>query len=224
MSEKVSRQLFDLESPLSQAGRCLDLWLAEEGLSLDPRRRRRAIALIARYFHNEENLSDQLVLSFLRHFSGFGDIDMDDAGAVRREVARLLKGAIQRPGAVAEVNGRGSGAACLAVLVTGVFMIACGVMGYEAGQPVTLAESVELRQLVDHVVDLEKARGLQDVSHQRVWADLKRPLAVSRYQDMSRSEYRASRKLLEQRLRRMNAESSELLPELFSGNGSRGGT
>lgn len=208
MVGSLQKSPFDVESPLAQAGRCLDLWLGEESLFLDPRHRKRTAALIARYFHNEEVLSDQLILSFLRHFSGFGEVDLDDAGAVRREIGRLLKTALPRPGTrgLAEKDSVGNVGIYVSALILGGLMIAWGAVGYAAGQPVTLAEVTELRLLVARVVDVEKAHGMTTVSHQKVWSELKKPLAVSRYQDMSRADYRASRRLLETRLERLETE------------------
>ena len=41
---------FDVAAPLTQAARCLDIWLCEEKKRIDPLKKERLSALLARYF------------------------------------------------------------------------------------------------------------------------------------------------------------------------------
>ena len=81
---------FEMDAPLAQAARCLDLWLKEEGRDLSPRQRQKAAALIARYFFYEDCTTDALIMSFLRHYAGFRAIDMEDPASVRQALKTVL--------------------------------------------------------------------------------------------------------------------------------------
>lgn len=204
---KVERMpVFNMEAPLAQAARCLDLWLAEEKLSLDPRKKRRVAALIARYFYNEDILTDQLIMSFLRHYSGWHDVDMEDVGAVRQEIKRVLDETEPVPGHVNSNAGEEKNRAAffyIVALLLGAAMIFTGVGLSTQDVPVTRAEQEQLRLLVDHVVDLEKQAHGVNISHQKVWSEIKKPLTVRSYQDMGRKDYEESRARLLQKIQQL---------------------
>ena len=206
-------QLFDMEAPLEQALRCLDLWLAEEKLFLEPRKKKRVAALLARYFYNEDILSDQLIISFLRHYSGWHEVDMEDVGAVRMEIKRVLDKAQALPGTghlkeAKEEEERWSALFYVAALVLGASMVVAGLTHSFAGDmPVSRNEQQYLRSLVDQVVDLEKQAHGVNIPHQRIWSELKKPLTVRSYQDMSRADFEASRALLETKIRELSPSS-----------------
>src|SRR3989304_6846467 len=80
----------DIFAPLEQAAACLDIWLRQEKRRLTAGQKQRAAALIARYFHYEDEVTDQLMLSFLRHYSGRHDVDMEDPASVRMEIKAVL--------------------------------------------------------------------------------------------------------------------------------------
>jgi hypothetical protein len=168
-------------APLMQAGRCLDIWLAEEGRALSPRHRQRAVALIARYFAHEEDVTDQLILSFLRHYSGFSAIDLDDPHAVRHE----LKAALDRAG-MAPPRGTAHLRPWLAAATGVISTAAVLIVIFLSQQTLTPQQQQELRAAV---AVKARAEGLTTAA---VWAEIKRDLDVSRYQDIRRWDYDAA--------------------------------
>ena len=216
MTKIEKMPVFDMEAPLVQAVRCLELWLAEEKLSLDPRRKKRVAALIARYFYNEDILTDQLILSFLRHYSGWHEVDLEDVGAVRHEIKRVLDETIPVsgpiPGSVSAVGareeGRGTMFFYIVALALGAAMIFAGVGLSGTNALVTRGEQEQLRILVDQVIDLEKQKHGVEISHQKLWAEIKKPLTVRSYQDMTHKDYKESRQRLEQKLRELAGHPS----------------
>lgn len=164
----------DVFSPLDQSRRCLDIWLKEEGRSLPPRMKARAAALMARYFHNEDNVSDQLMMSFLRHYSGFGEVDMDDPQCLRAELKSVLDRAAVEPSARAPRQLR----VMVGVSILSVVM-ALAVMGWiVAHKTITLEQQKRLREEVARV---SAAQGMSSAS---IWADIKAAAEVRRYQDI----------------------------------------
>ncbi len=166
-------------APLRQAGRCLDAWLREEGRSLSPRQKQRATALIARYFAHEDDVSDALILSFLRHYGGMGVVDMEDPQAVRMELKSVLDRSITLPHGGVSPRWRLAVAACTGMLA----MASILAVMYLSQQTLTVAEQNSLRTAV-------AARAVQQgVAPATIWADLKRELGVTRYQDIRRWDY-----------------------------------
>ncbi len=160
-------------APITQAARCLDAWLAEDGHSLSPRQRQRASALIARYFENEESVSDELILSFLRHYGGFGVVDLDDPQSVRQS----LKDVLDRRQPRKDVYPLRILLAITMLCLTAIVMV------YYLSLPITLAQQKELREAVaSHAAE-------KQVSPVSVWADIKSNLGVRRYADIKRSYY-----------------------------------
>ena len=166
-------------APLTQAARCLDAWLAEENRSMTARQKQRATALIARYFENEDDTSDQLILSFLRHYAGMGVVDLEDPQAVRMELKAVLdRSVIVLPHAQAS-RLRLMVAACTGMIA----MAAVLVVLYLSQQTLTIAEQQELRAIVAQQSEI------REVSTATIWAEIKRDLGVARYQDIRRWDF-----------------------------------
>lgn len=89
-----------IEHPLTRMERCLEQWLVETGQDMGDIYKRRAAALLARYFEHEDDCTDHLVLSFLRHYSGLGHVDFDDIHDVRAKLADVLRHARIQPAVV----------------------------------------------------------------------------------------------------------------------------
>lgn len=175
---------FDLYAPIEQARRCLDLWLAEEGRDMDEKRRQRASALMARYFMHEEQATDQLMLSFLRHYSGHREVDIDDMASVKMEIKALLDQSVPAsPPTARRVSVAFAVGLVLALALAG---------GWQASQrKITQEQQAELRGIVDDIVAAQEG-----VTHAAVWTRVKKPLAVDRYQDISWWDFDESREML----------------------------
>ncbi len=163
-------------APLSQARRCLEIWLREEGRFMPPRQRQRSAALIARYFAHEDDVSDALILSFLRHYSGFSAVDLDDPQSVRLELKASLDQAVLR---TVSIYGRPWLAATAGIITTAAMLI----FVYLSQQTLSPAQQDELRAAV-----AGRAR-TQGVAVASVWAGIKRDFGVTRYQDIRRWDY-----------------------------------
>lgn len=178
----------EIEAPLAQAKRCLDQWLREEGRTLPPRLRNRAAALMARYFLNEAQMNDALMLSFLRHYSGFGEVDFDDPGAIRRALAAVLdKTAHAGAGGASIPPHRAMQITAIAACLTSIIWL-----GWNAWHmTITPAQQALLRMAVD------RRAASEHLPHATVWADLKRDYNVRRYQEIRRYDYNAALKKLQ---------------------------
>lgn len=143
------------------------------------RQRHRATALIARYFEHEDSVSDQLILSFLHHYSGMGVVDLEDPHAVRIE----LKTVLDRSVAIVSTENTGKlrliAAACTGMLA----MASVLIVFYLSQQTLTMQEQQELRTAV--AIQAE-ARGTSSVT---IWTKVKRDLGVARYQDIRRWDF-----------------------------------
>ncbi len=166
-------------APLAQAERCLDAWLREEGREMTARQRQRAAGLIARYFENEDMVSDKLILSFLHHYSGMGAVDLEDPQAVRME----LKAVLDRSAPVMPA-ARASRLRLLVAVATGMLAMASVlVVFYLSQQTLTQQEQQQLREAVAMRAE---AKGVAPAT---IWADVKRDAGVTRYQDIRRWDF-----------------------------------
>lgn len=166
-------------APLVQAQRCLDAWLEEEGRRLTVRQKSRAGALIARYFAHEDDVSDHLILSFLRHYAGMGAVDLEDPQAVRLE----LKAVLDRSTAALPPAHSGRARLLLAAVTGMAAMASVLAVLYLSQQTLSVEEQQELRAVVAMQADV---RGVPPAS---VWAEVKRALGVTRYQDIRRWDF-----------------------------------
>lgn len=188
--QRLSRR-WGIFQPLRQSARCLDLWMRESGRHLPRRERRRVAGLMARYFHYEEQVTDQLLLSFLRHYAGQREIDMEDPTSVRLEIKSILDRATARP----EVMPT-------AVFVT-VMAVIFSLMSYCVWDlsklTLTAAQQDMLKAKVEKIVKLDHS-----LSRAAVWARVKKPLDASRYEDISYWDFRAADRMLEEWIRSLS--------------------
>lgn len=174
---------FDIVGPIAQARRCLDRWLEEEDRDMPERQRQRAAALMARYFLHEDEVSDGLLLSFLRHYAGYRAVDMDDPAALRLEIKAALDQSAPRQGYPPRWKS-----AAFAVLVTVLFFVG----GDLTGKKLSLWQRADLKARVEKIVSREQ--GLAPVT---VWAQVRKSFDVPRYEDISYWDYPAAREMLE---------------------------
>lgn len=160
-------------APITQATRCLDLWLGEEGYSLTPRQKQRASALIARYFENEDTVGDELILSFLRHYGGFGVVDLDDPQSVRQSLKHVLD----------RRQLKKDSYLLLVLLAMTMTCLTAIVMVFYLSLPITPAQQKELRLVV------ATQAAAKQVSAVTIWAEIKNNLGVRRYVDIKRWDY-----------------------------------
>ena len=180
--------LADIYAPLMQAQRCLDQWLSEEDRALPPRLHARASALMARYFQYEDRVSDQLMLSFLRHYSGLGEVDLEDPQSVRLELKTVLDKSIYID-PISDLKFRQK---MPVLLMMCTMLLSVGIVVWMLLQkPITFAQQNELRATVARIAD-EK-----DISHAAVWSLVKKPLGVTRYQDINWYQYGRAQRLLQ---------------------------
>lgn len=184
----VGEEIF---APLQQARQCLDRWLAEENRSMPAYDRSRASALIARYFLYEDQVTDDLILSFLRHYAGKRMVDLDDPASVRRELKGLLdRSVIKRRNDDSEIRHS------IAAFAAGILICLLLVGGWKASQmTLTPLQQAELRMLVDRIADSSGTR-----AHAAIWATVKRQQGVRRYQDISYWAFGDSKRQLEKLL------------------------
>ncbi len=180
-------QALDIYGSLDQARRCIDVWLEEEGRYLPDPLRQRAAALMARYFLHEQDVTDALMLSFLRHYSGLGAVDLDDISSVKMELKSVLdKSAHLETARLSRVRRKGGIFFGAGVAVT---MLAF-LLWHAATLKISREQQAQLRLMVEEVATVHK------VSHASVWARIKGPLAVERYQDIPWWQYGAAREKL----------------------------
>lgn len=180
----------DSALPVAQARRCLDIWLEEEQRYLPERLRRRAAGLLARYFLYEDSVTDELLLSFLRHYAGFRVIDMDDPASVRGELKSVLDSSVVRePSPPSFFSVRHY------ILAAAVF--GCCLLGalywLRPAAPINLAQEVQLKTRVERLTSLDPT--LKPVT---VWARLRAPFGVSRYRELTSAQFAEARAMLDQ--------------------------
>ena len=188
----------DVLGPIEQAERCLDAWLTEEKLFLTKKQKRRVTALMARYFLYEDEVTDELMFAFLRRHSGLHeDVDMEDPASVRNEIQTTL--GMARPEDMAPAGNRRVLTAFIIGLVLASFALGIWGVGH---QKISREEQASLRTLVQQIADLDPA-----VSRSDVWTEVKGPLHIKSYQDMTLWDYYKSRKRLELRLKELQKKA-----------------
>lgn len=180
----------DIFGPIDQAPRCLETWLEEENRYLPEKQKQRAAALMARYFYHEEQVTDQLMLSFLRHYSGQQVLDMEDPTSVRMEIKTVLdQSNVQPP--LSENKKR-----MITAFVVGSMMTAFSLGAWTVcHQQIDKDRQMELKALVHRIVELD-----QSITHSGVWAEVKAPLQIKSYQEMDWIDYYKTKKNLERKL------------------------
>ncbi len=136
-------QKLDISGPIKQAERCLDQWLKEENRSLPAAERQRVAALVARYFYHEDEVTDQLILSFLRHYSNGNVLDMEDPASVRMEIKSVLdQSRVRQSVPILRV----------AVGLSFVALVAAGAYGWNAAhEPITRAILLDLYKQLKYI-------------------------------------------------------------------------
>ena len=165
-----------MEQPLDQAERCLQLWLREENKTLPKAEQKRLAALLARYFLYEDDKSDAVMLSFLRHYSGKNDINLDDPGSLRHEMKTILDRGLT------EDKKRPYSAILLALCF--LFLLYSSLLPVMS-KKITDAQASILKQQVDHIAETSSL----NLSHAAIWAQVKKELNVRRYEDISYWDY-----------------------------------
>lgn len=181
----IWEQKLALTEPLAQAARCVDLWLEEENRTLPPPQKQRVVALIARYFHCEEDLTDALILSFLRHYSGRQNIDLEDPTSVRMQIKTLLDQTETKP---APRRIHVTAAFIFGILLSGMVSL----HHFKIGN----AQQTELKTLIQRIADADG-----HITHAALWAETKKPLGIRSYKDMSYWNYLKARRDLKTRLK-----------------------
>lgn len=179
----------DIFGPLKQAERCLEQWLRQEKRTLTANQKQRAAALMARYFLHEEDVTDQLILSFLNHYAGKNTLDADDPTSVRMEIKAVLdqSRAYEPESSVQKL---------LTFVMAALILVAAGTGGWEiVHKKISKEQQAELKSLVRQIAALDQA-----ASPAAVWSDIKTPLQVRSYQDISWWHYRRSHAALQKRL------------------------
>lgn len=181
--------------PLKQADRCVDQWLRENGRAMSRRDRRRVAGLMARYFHYEEDVTDQLMLSFLRHYSGQREIDMEDPASVRLEIKAILDRAVTRPPFIPPA---------VTALLLGMILSIAAFYSWDLSQmTVTPAQQQGLRERVEKIAAADGT-----LTHGAIWAQVKRPLNINRYDEMSYWDYSSAEKRLDEWLAEIEARKA----------------
>lgn len=188
----------DIFGPIEQAARCLELWLKEGKRHLPAAQKQRAAALMARYLHHEDQVTDELMLSFLRHYSNRGNVvDMEDPTSVRMEIKALLDQSVSCDPAAA--HGKRP---LLAMFVAGLTLMAVMAGIWEIShKKITREQQASLKEMVRQVVLLDK-----HATHAAVWAEVKAPLQVRSYQNISWWKYRQGRMILQKKIEGLKKE------------------
>lgn len=166
----------DVFRPVEQTRRVLDSWLKAEGRQMPRRERQRLSGLLARYFQHEDDVSDTLILSFLDRFAGKGAVDMEDPGSVRAEIQSLID--MAKPLSATTVP------ASMAVVLAGGILslvVLLGLLGWRIYTlPMTAQQQSDLRLAVEQAAI---RRG--DKNTAAIWAAVKKPLGVRKYEDIT---------------------------------------
>lgn len=189
--QDIAKALRTLE-PLQQAERCLDIWLKENRRRLPRDDRARVAGLMARYFHYEDTVTDQLMLSFLRHYSGQREIDMEDPTSVRMEIKAILDRTTARPSYFHPI--------AFAAVVGAIVTMLSFFLWDMSQLTVTPRQQEALRAKVERIASRDPG-----VSRAAVWSRIKKPLSISRYENISYWDYDDAEKMLDDWLARLNA-------------------
>lgn len=182
-------QGLDIYGPIERARRCLDSWLKEESRHLPEMRRRRVAALMARYFHYESDVNDQLMFSFLRHYGGHREIDMDDPSSVRMEIKELLDTSV--PCSESFLARTLRAAAIVSMVAFPAYFV------WDAAQwKITPEQQATLKAQVEKIVTLDAG-----VTSARVWSKVKKPLEIRSYHHISYWHYDDAREMLDKWLK-----------------------
>lgn len=174
----LDKQL-QIYAPIDRACRCIDVWLKEEGRVLHKRDQKRLAGLMARYFYYEEGLTDELMMSFLRHYAGSKVIDMDNPAEIRQEIQSVLDQASFRR------EDRGMSYQVLLALSSILIFVAVCFAGYQViNLPMTTAQQDMLKAKVQQVTASRPG-----MAASTVWARVKKPLNIKSYQDMTFWQY-----------------------------------
>ncbi|MCE9507783.1 MAG: hypothetical protein K8R48_05625 [Alphaproteobacteria bacterium] len=185
-------------APIEQASRCLETWLKSEKRFLTARQKQRAAALMARYFHHEDEVTDQLMLSFLNHYSGQQEVDMEDPTSVRMEIKAVLDKSQLYD------HAGGGGKRRLATLAIAVMVMVLPLMAWGVShQKINKEQQAELKAMVQRIVELDPY-----ATHAALWAEVKQPLGIRSYQDITQWDYWQSRKRLEKRFNDLSRKPS----------------
>jgi hypothetical protein len=188
----------EIFAPIEQATRCLEIWLKAEKRFLTGKQKQRVAALMARYFHHEDGMTDQLMLSFLNHYSGEHEVDMEDPTSVRMEIKAVLdKSRLYDHATVS--RRRILATAVIAGMMTA---LALGAWGF-SHQKITREQQAELKEMVHRIAELDR-----DTTHAAIWAEVKEPLQVRSYQDISWWDYYQSKTRLEKRFNDLSRKPS----------------
>lgn len=175
--------------PVLQARRCLDIWLAEESRHLPERQRRRAAGLMARYFLYEDNVTDELLMSFLRHYAGFRVIDMEDPASVRTELKAVLDSSVVwEPSPLSIFSARHY---FLAAAVFGCLLLGT-LLWLRPSPPISVVQERELKMRVEKLTTLDPS--LRPVT---IWARVRAPFGVSRYRELTHEQYDDAKAMLD---------------------------
>lgn len=175
--------------PVEQARRCLDRWLDEESRHLPEGMRKRASALMARYFLYEDNVTDELLMSFLRHYAGFRVIDMDDPASVRAELKTVLDQSVARePPAAHRFSARHY---IFAAAVFG-FLLMAVLLWQRPSPPINAMQERALKERVEKITALDPS--LRAVT---VWARLRAPFGIARYKQLTAAQYPQAQAMLD---------------------------
>lgn len=179
----------NIYGPIDQARCCLDAWLAEESRFLPDRQKERTAALMARYFHVEEAVTDELMMSFLRHYSGMREIDVEDPRSVRMEIKALLDQARVQDILPNNVFLK----KVLVSFIGGICLTLALVLSWHLeNKKITEAQQAILQDRVRNITHQSS-----DTHPATVWAAVKKPLDVSRIEDISYWDFDESLALLE---------------------------
>lgn len=179
----------DAALPVDQARRCLDRWLAEESRALPEGMRRRAAALMARYFLYEDNVTDDLLMSFLRHYAGYRVIDMDDPASVRAELKSVLDTSVAREPSLPRIFLARH--YFMAAAVFG-FLFVGALLWQRPSPPIDAAQERALKERVEKITQLDPS--LRAVT---VWARLRAPFGVARYKQLTAAQFTEAQVMLD---------------------------
>lgn len=189
MTKNLATDL-NIYAPLEQALRCLETWLKEESRAMDRKGKHRTAALLARYFQYEDDVTDDLILSFLRHYSGRKEIDIEDPTSVRMEIKSLLDRSKPAPG----LSVKSLVSQFILPTAAGLCLGSAAFLAWAFVQrPITPEQQMALKEKVAEIAALD-----QRLTPNAVWAEVKKPLDVTSYHEISWWHYDDAQEKLDQ--------------------------